>query len=207
MDRDPAVVLVLFIAKGRSPVWPRAALSQRHSQRDTLSLVRLFKPISCRRPCTLILMGAFLFMYHRSPTGTDAHRPDASRRCRFAALNIGGITGAVAFGRISEVRWPPGLRHDRDAHRHLVIPLYVLRAERHTPARRLPWDFRRRQLRSYRATQRALPDGGACGRRRLRVSRRRGARSFRRRSSACCRTAASRCRLPWRRASPDRARW
>ena len=52
--------------------------------------------------------------------------PDASSRQMhlptlpfLAALNVGGITGAIVFGRLSEGRARPSrLRHDRDARRH-----------------------------------------------------------------------------------------
>ena len=53
---------------------------------------------------TSLLMGAFLFMYHSItywyPTLLgQMHRPTLPY---LAALNVGGITGAVAFGRLSE---------------------------------------------------------------------------------------------------------
>ena len=76
-----------------------------HSQRDSLSLVRLFKPdLIWTTVHTSLLMGAFLFMYHSItywyPTLlTQMHRPTLPY---LAALNVGGITGAIAFGRISE---------------------------------------------------------------------------------------------------------
>src|SRR5258705_9586223 len=100
--------LVLFIMKGvdESPVWlERQRHLREHKQRDSLSLVRLFHPdLVWTTVHTSILMGAFLFMYHSItywyPTLlTHIHRPTLPF---LAALNIGGITGAVAFGRLSE---------------------------------------------------------------------------------------------------------
>jgi len=100
--------LVLFIMKGvsESPVWlDRQRHLREHKQRDSLSLVRLFHPdLIWTTVHTSILMGAFLFMYHSItywyPTLlTQMHRPTLPF---LAALNIGGITGAVAFGRLSE---------------------------------------------------------------------------------------------------------
>jgi SHS family lactate transporter-like MFS transporter len=100
--------LVLFIMNGvdESPVWlERQRHLRQHKQRDSLSLVRLFQPdLVWTTVHTSILMGAFLFMYHSItywyPTLlTQMHRPTLPF---LAALNIGGITGAVAFGRLSE---------------------------------------------------------------------------------------------------------
>ena len=100
--------LVLFIMNGikESPVWlDRQAHLKKHSQTDSLSLLRLFKPdLIWTTVHTSLLMGAFLFMYHSItywyPTLiTQMHRPTLPY---LAALNVGGITGAVAFGRISE---------------------------------------------------------------------------------------------------------
>jgi MFS transporter, SHS family, lactate transporter len=100
--------LVLFIMNGvdESPVWlERQRHLRQHKQRDSLSLVRLFHPdLVWTTVHTSILMGAFLFMYHSItywyPTLlTQMHRPTLPF---LAALNIGGITGAVAFGRLSE---------------------------------------------------------------------------------------------------------
>src|SRR6185436_7262908 len=102
--------LVLFIMKGvkESPVWLER---QRHlkdrQQRDSLSLMRLFKPdLVWTTIHTSILMGAFLFMYHSItywyPTLlTQMHRPTLPF---LAALNVGAIVGALVFGRLSEGR-------------------------------------------------------------------------------------------------------
>jgi MFS transporter, SHS family, lactate transporter len=102
--------LVLFIMKGvkESPVWlDRQRHLQANQQRDSLSLVRLFKAdLVMTTLHTSMLMGAFLFMYHSItywyPTLlTQMHRPTLPF---LAALNIGGIVGALVFGRISEGR-------------------------------------------------------------------------------------------------------
>jgi SHS family lactate transporter-like MFS transporter len=102
--------LVLFIMKGvqESPVWlERQRHLKEHKQRDSLSLMRLFKPdLLMTTLHTSILMGAFLFMYHSIsywyPTLlTQMHRPTLPF---LAALNIGAIAGAVACGRMSEGR-------------------------------------------------------------------------------------------------------
>src|SRR3954469_11815162 len=100
--------LVLFIMNGvkESPVWlERQRHLHEHKQRDSLSLMRLFAPdLIGNTVHTSVLMGAFLFMYHSItywyPTLlTQMHRPTLPF---LAALNIGAITGAVAFGRLSE---------------------------------------------------------------------------------------------------------
>lgn len=100
--------LVFFIMKGvkESPIWlDRQQHLKRDSQRDSLSLMRLFKPdLIWTTVHTSLLMGAFLFMYHSItywyPTLlTQMHHPTLPF---LAALNIGGITGAMAFGRLSE---------------------------------------------------------------------------------------------------------
>jgi putative sialic acid transporter len=102
--------LVLFIMKGvaESPVW---LARQRHlrerREKDSLSLPRLFKPdLLMTTIHTSIVMGAFLFMYHSItywyPTLLgQMHRPTLPY---LAALNIGGIIGAVVCGRMSEGR-------------------------------------------------------------------------------------------------------
>ena len=102
--------LVLFIMKGvkESPVWlERQRHLKEHKQRDSLSLVRLFRPdLLMTTLHTSMLMGAFLFMYHSItywyPTLlTQMHRPTLPF---LAALNIGAIVGAVVCGRMSEGR-------------------------------------------------------------------------------------------------------
>jgi MFS transporter, SHS family, lactate transporter len=103
-------ILVFFIMTGvkESPVWlDRQRHLQEHRQRDSLSLVRLFKPdLVWTTVHTSILMGAFLFMYYSiqywyATLLTQTHHATLPF---VAALNIGGITGALAFGRLSEGR-------------------------------------------------------------------------------------------------------
>jgi MFS transporter, SHS family, lactate transporter len=100
--------LVLFIMKGvkESPVWlERQRHLKANSQRDSLSLVRLFRPdLIWTTVHTSILMGAFLFMYHSITYWYPTLIGQMHRQTLpfLAALNIGGITGAVAFGRLSE---------------------------------------------------------------------------------------------------------
>jgi putative sialic acid transporter len=100
--------LVFFIMKGvkESPVWlDRQRHLKERSEKDSLSLVRLFRgDLITTTLHTSILMGAFLFMYHSItywyPTLlVQMHRPTLPY---LAALNVGGITGAIVFGRISE---------------------------------------------------------------------------------------------------------
>jgi putative sialic acid transporter len=102
--------LVLFIMKGvkESPVWlDRQRHLKTHQQRDSLSLMRLFSSdLLMTTLHTSTLMGAFLFMYHSItywyPTLlTQLHRPTLPF---LAALNVGGIVGALVFGRLSEGR-------------------------------------------------------------------------------------------------------
>jgi len=124
--------LVLFIMRSvqESPVWlERQRHLNEHKQRDTLSLVRLFRPdLLWTTVHTSILMGAFLFMYHSItywyPTLlTQMHRPTLPF---LAALNVGAIAGGVAFGRLSE-----GTLGRRGAATMatlvgiLVVPIYV----------------------------------------------------------------------------------
>jgi putative sialic acid transporter len=105
----PAFV-VLFIMKGvkESPVWlDRQQHLKNRQQRDSLSLVRLFRAdLILTTLHTSLLMGAFLFMYHSItywyPTLlTQLHRPTLPF---LAALNVGAIVGALVFGRLSEGR-------------------------------------------------------------------------------------------------------
>jgi SHS family lactate transporter-like MFS transporter len=102
--------LVLFIMNGvkESPVWlERRRHLQEHQQRDSLSLVRLFKPdLVWTTVHTSVLMGAFLFMYHSITYWYPTLIGQMGRATLpyLAALNIGGIAGAVIFGRLSEGR-------------------------------------------------------------------------------------------------------
>jgi SHS family lactate transporter-like MFS transporter len=124
--------LVFFIMKGvkESPVWlERQRHLKAHQQRDSLSLVRLFKPdLVMTTLHTSVLMGAFLFMYHSItywyPTLlTQMHRQTLPF---LAALNVGAIIGALVFGRMSEGRLGRrGAATIATLVGILVIPLYV----------------------------------------------------------------------------------
>src|SRR3954469_4962138 len=101
-------LLVFFIMKGveESPVWlERQRHLRERNESDSLSLPRLFKrDLIATTIHTSILMGAFLFMYHSItywyPTLlTQLHRQTLPY---MVALNVGAITGAVVFGRLSE---------------------------------------------------------------------------------------------------------
>jgi len=123
--------LVLFIMRGvtESPVWVER---QRHlkdrRQRDQLSLIGLFAPdVIWTTLHTAMLMGAFLFMYHSItfwyPTLiAGMHRPTLPF---LFALNLGGVTGAVAFGRLSETIGRRGAVAVSTLIGIATIPLYV----------------------------------------------------------------------------------
>jgi len=124
--------LVFFIMKGvdESPVWLER---QRHlkarSEKDTLSLVRLFqRDLIGTTLHTAILMGAFLFMYHSITYWYPTLLGQMHRQTLpyMAALNIGGIGGAVVFGRLSEgALGRRGSATIATLVGMLVIPLYV----------------------------------------------------------------------------------
>jgi hypothetical protein len=147
-----------------------------------------------------MLMGAFLFMYHSItywyPTLiTQMHRPTLPY---LAMLNVGGITGAVAFGRISEgTLGRRGAATIATVIGILSVPLYVFTQS--TPlllAGALLMGFfgagNFGVVPGY-LTER-FPDRGARGRRRIRLSRRRRARLVHadaRRAAAGSRPAAA----------------
>ena len=178
--------LVFFIMRGvkESPVWlDRQRHLKASSQRDSLSLLRLFRPdLIWTTVHTSLLMGAFLFMYHSItywyPTLiTQMHRPTLPY---LAALNVGGITGGIAFGRISEgALGRRGSATIATLVGILVVPLYVF-TQNGTPAaggRAGDGVLRRRQLRRRaRLSHRALSHRRPRRRRRLRLPRRRGVR-------------------------------
>jgi MFS family permease len=124
--------LVFFIMKGvkESPVWlDRQQHLKDTRSRDSLSLARLFKPDLIGTTIhTSLLMGAFLFMYHSitywyATLITQMHHPTLPY---LAALNIGGITGGIAFGRISEgALGRRGSATIATVIGILVIPIYV----------------------------------------------------------------------------------
>jgi MFS transporter, SHS family, lactate transporter len=100
--------LVFFIMRGvkESPVWLER---QRHlkaqNRTDSLSLPRLFqRDLIATTVHTSLLMGAFLFMYHSITYWYPTLLGQLHRQTLpyLAALNVGGIVGAVVFGRLSE---------------------------------------------------------------------------------------------------------
>jgi SHS family lactate transporter-like MFS transporter len=125
--------LVLFIIKGvkESPVWlERQQHLKANKTRDPVSIVRLFyRDVLPTTLHTSMVMGAFLFMYHSItywyPTLLgQMHRPTLPY---LAALNLGGIAGAIAFGRLSEGRMGRrGAATIATLVGILVVPLYVL---------------------------------------------------------------------------------
>ncbi len=127
--------LVLFIMKGvkESPVWlDRQRHLKARQERDSLSLARLFRAdLLMATLHTSVLMGAFIFMYHSItywyPTLLgQMHRPTLPY---LAALNIGGILGALIFGRLSEgALGRRGSASIATLAGILAIPLYVFAA-------------------------------------------------------------------------------
>jgi MFS transporter, SHS family, lactate transporter len=126
-------LLVVFLIKGvgESPVWLER---QRHlrarNERDPSSLVRLFWRDVL--PTTLhasAVMTAFMVMYYSItywyPTFiTQSARPTLPY---LAAINVGGIVGAMFFGRLSEGRLGRrGAATLATGLGLLVIPLFVL---------------------------------------------------------------------------------
>ncbi len=102
--------LLLFMMRSvaESPVWlERQRHLQREQRKDGLSIVGLFASDTVKTTVhTALLMGAFLFMYHSItfwyPTLiTRMHRPTLPF---LFALNLGGVTGALAVGCWSEGR-------------------------------------------------------------------------------------------------------
>ncbi|HZP48280.1 MAG TPA: MFS transporter [Vicinamibacterales bacterium] len=124
--------LLLFMMRSvaESPVWlERQRHLAREQRKDQLSIIGLFAPDVIRTTIhTALLMGAFLFMYHSItfwyPTFiTRMHRPTLPF---LFALNLGGVTGALAVGR-----WSEGAMGRRGAATlatligMLTIPIYV----------------------------------------------------------------------------------
>ncbi len=143
--RDPAVVRRVVHHEGGQgkPGMARAAapISKSTVNSDTLSLVRLFKPgPSTDDPAHLDPHGrvpvhvSTRFTYWYPTLIGQMQRPTLPF---LAALNIGAIIGAVAFGaHLGRALGRRGSAHDRDAHRHPGHSALRLHAERHAPARR-----------------------------------------------------------------------
>ena len=124
--------LVLFIMRGveESPVWlERQRQLKARQERDPVSFNRLFS----RRllPTTIhtaVVMAAFLFMYHSITAWYPVFLSQQNRPSLpfLAALNIGGIVGAVVCGRLSEGRLGRrGASSIATLVGILVIPVYV----------------------------------------------------------------------------------
>src|SRR5262245_3931173 len=129
----PAIA-VLFLIRGiqESPVWlERQRHLKERNERDPNSLIRLFwRDVLPATIHTSLVMSAFIFMYHSitywypTPIGNQLHHATVPY---LALLNIGGITGALFFGQISEGRL--GRRGSAALATIvgiLVIPIFVL---------------------------------------------------------------------------------
>lgn len=129
----PAIVVLLMIrGVQESPVWLER---QRHlkarNEKDPNSLIRLFwRDVLPSTIHTSLVMSAFIFMYHSItywyPTliGNQLHHPTLPY---LALLNIGGITGALFFGQISEGKLGRrGAAALATVVGILVIPIFVL---------------------------------------------------------------------------------
>jgi len=100
--------LVLFIMKGvkESPVWlERQRHLAQHQQRDPVSFGQLFRrdllPVTLQ---TSLLMTMFIFSYYSItfwyPTLLTSHH--LNTLSYLLLLNVGGVTGAIACGRLAE---------------------------------------------------------------------------------------------------------
>ena len=100
--------LVLFIMKGvkESPVWlERQRHLAQHKQRDPVSFGQLFRrdllPVTLQ---TSLLMTMFIFSYYSItfwyPTLLTSHH--LNTLSYLLLLNVGGVTGAIACGRLAE---------------------------------------------------------------------------------------------------------
>jgi MFS transporter, SHS family, lactate transporter len=107
-------LLVLWIRKNveESPVWlERQKHLQDTKKSDGVSLLRIFRadllPTTIQ---TSILLGSFMFSYYSISFWYATYLREMGRRTLWylVALNLGGIIGAAAWGRISEMR--PGRR-------------------------------------------------------------------------------------------------
>lgn len=103
-------LLVLWIRKGvkESPIWlERQKHLHETKKKDSISLLRILKPdVIGTTIQTSILMGAFIISYH----STAIWYPTFLIQAGFTpfwysiALNLGGVIGAIIWGRASETR-------------------------------------------------------------------------------------------------------
>jgi SHS family lactate transporter-like MFS transporter len=102
--------LVLFMIRSvpESPVWlERQRHLRERNERDPLSIARLFwRDVLPSTIHTSLVMSAFIFMYHSITYWYPTFIGQTGRTTLpyLAALNIGAITGAMFFGRLSEGR-------------------------------------------------------------------------------------------------------
>jgi SHS family lactate transporter-like MFS transporter len=102
-------LLLLWIRTGvaESPVWlERQKHLTSRKKKDEVSLLRILKkdmlPITIH---TSLLMGAFIFSYHSTSFWYPTYLRETVQVQPFwylIALNIGGISGSVLWGRVSE---------------------------------------------------------------------------------------------------------
>ena len=129
----PAIAVLLMIrGVQESPVWlERQRHLKERNERDPNSLIRLFwRDVLPSTIHTSLVMSAFIFMYHSItywyPTliGNQLHHATLPY---LALLNIGGITGALFFGQISEGKLGRrGAAALATIVGILVIPIFVL---------------------------------------------------------------------------------